>query len=126
MAGILTDAELADLAQEAAAAKVSNARAVAASADATVSTKRGAVAINQHVRIQVQSPKPENMTPEGVQISTTILAPPGTDWRTGDKVYFEVIDGFPDLDQVAVKEVLSAARDPRTQRVIVYLRGTIQ
>ena len=95
--------------------------------NATVSTRRGTTPINHHIRVQVQSPKPVNMTPEGVQVSTTILADPGTDWRTGDIVTIEQMDGFTDLDQTAKRDVLSASRAPGPLPVIwVFLRGTIQ
>lgn len=101
----------------------------------TVSTTRGGTATNTHIRVFIMSPTPENISPEGVQISTTLLANPGTSWKTGDVVTFEVIDGHGDLDQTIRREVLSAGRDPgvtpasmpvQKAVIVIYLRGTLQ
>lgn len=95
--------------------------------NATVSSKRGAVVVNSHVRVMIAAARPENLSPEGVQISTTILANPGTDWRTGDQVTIEALDGFTDLDQTTKRDVLSAQRQAGLLPTIkIFLRGTIQ
>lgn len=98
--------------------------------NATVTSRRGNVVINHSIRVNVLPVKPENMTQDGVRVSTTIMAEPGTQWHTGDRVTFESLDGFTDLDQTTIKEVMSAGREPSAQGVgsliRVFLRGTIQ
>lgn len=97
--------------------------------NATVSVSRGGsvVATSQHIRVMIAAPKQENMSPEGVQMTTTILANPGTSWHTGDIVTVEQMDGFGDLDQTTKSDVLSASRHAGVLPVLrVFVRGILQ
>jgi hypothetical protein len=97
--------------------------------NATVSLTRNGLPVptSTHVRVLIAAPRPENINPEGVQVSTTILADPGSSWRTGDIMSVEALDGFGDLDQITKSDVLSAQRHAGLLPVIrVFVRGTLQ
>lgn len=103
--------------------------------NAYVTLTRGTSAYLSNVRAFVKAPGKENISPEGVIVSTTVLLDPlptGISIKAGDSMTFLSLGGHSAVGQIPKRNILSAPFAPVAAEfadlavVRVYLEGTLQ